>query len=122
MIIVIDMNLSPSWVVVLAAAGWEAYHWSTLGAFDAPDAEILTWARAHQAVVFTHDLDFGSLLAYTRAVGPSVIQVRTHDVTPDRLAPLLLPVLVTHEEALTTGALLIIDEAQARVRLLPLRP
>ena len=43
MIIVIDMNLAPAWVEVFAAAGWEAHHWSTLGSFDAPDAEMLTF-------------------------------------------------------------------------------
>ena len=45
----------------------------------------MAWAGEHGSVVFTHDLDFGSLLALTQAVGPSVIQVRTQDVTDVRL-------------------------------------
>jgi len=32
--------------------------------------------------VFTHDLDFGDILAATGAEAPSVIQVRTEDTTP----------------------------------------
>jgi predicted nuclease of predicted toxin-antitoxin system len=37
--------------------------------------EIKSWARAHGAIVFTHDLDFGAMLAATKANAPSVIHV-----------------------------------------------
>jgi hypothetical protein len=30
-------------------------------------------------------MDFGTLLALTRASGPSVVQVRAHDVLPEHL-------------------------------------
>jgi predicted nuclease of predicted toxin-antitoxin system len=56
--LLVDMNLSPRWVDVLATAGFEAAHWSTLGANNAPDAEIMAYARAHDYVVLTHDLHF----------------------------------------------------------------
>jgi predicted nuclease of predicted toxin-antitoxin system len=39
--LLIDMNLSPRWVDVLADAGIEAIHWSALGAYNAPDSEIM---------------------------------------------------------------------------------
>jgi predicted nuclease of predicted toxin-antitoxin system len=45
----------------------------------------MQWARNNDYLVFTHDLDFGILLAHSRDSGPSVIQVRTQDVTPDHL-------------------------------------
>jgi len=83
--ILIDMNLSPDWVKVLEHAGWEAVHWSTVGDMRAPDDIIMSWARENGYIVFTHDLDFGVLLALTRAESPSVIQVRTQDVFPDVL-------------------------------------
>lgn len=41
----------------------------------------MTWTREHVYVVVTHDLDFSALLAATRAVGPSVIQLHTGCVT-----------------------------------------
>jgi len=84
--ILVDMNLSPDWVMVLKAAGWEAVHWSTVGNPRAVDAEIMKWARQHDFVVFTHDLDFGALLAHSRAGEPSVLQVRTQDVATARAA------------------------------------
>ena len=35
--LLVDMNLSPSWVERLARHGFEAVHWSTFGAATAPD-------------------------------------------------------------------------------------
>lgn len=119
--LLIDMNLSPEWVDELRAYGWQAVHWSTVGALDATDRVIMDWAREHHYVVFTHDLDFGAVLAVTRATGPSVIQVRTQDVMPWRLAPVLAPILSQHQSVLEIGALIIVDEVKSRVRLLPLR-
>lgn len=60
------------------------------------------------------------MLAATRAIGPSVVQVRTQDVRPAALAPLLLLVLRQFKSELDSGALLIVDEVKSRVRLLPL--
>ena len=80
--ILIDMNLSPEWEEALHSAGWPATHWSRVGRLDASDREILSWAQANDHVLFTHDLDFGAILAISRADSPSVIQVRTQDLTP----------------------------------------
>lgn len=79
----IDMNLSPDWAPMLQRRGWNAIHWSVVGEPGASDREIMDWAVDHQYVVFTHDLDFGTMLALTRATGPSVIQIRAADVLPD---------------------------------------
>ena len=57
--LLVDMNLSPSWVDRLGRHGFEAVHWSTIGAAIAPDAEILAWANEHAFVLITnrsHDL------------------------------------------------------------------
>jgi predicted nuclease of predicted toxin-antitoxin system len=48
--LLVDMNLSPRWVSLLADAGIEAKHWSTLGAANAPDSGIMTFAEALRAV------------------------------------------------------------------------
>jgi predicted nuclease of predicted toxin-antitoxin system len=73
-------------------------------------------------VVFTHDLDFGIILAVTRAAGPSVIQIRTQDVLPDRQGKLLIAALRKYEAMLDAGALISLDERGARARILPLGP
>jgi predicted nuclease of predicted toxin-antitoxin system len=118
--LLVDMNLSPDWVAVLKGAGWEAVHWSTVGNPRAEDGEIMTWARAQKHVVFTHDLDFGTLLAPTQAGSPSVIQVRTQDVTPVAIGALVVNALRQFEGVLEKGALIILDEARSRARVLPL--
>ncbi len=119
------MNLSPEWQAFLSGHGIEAEHWSVIGAHDAPDREIMRWARENGRVVFTHDLDFGILLAHTRAGGPSVIQARTQEVSPQHLGPqhlgpLVLRALQAHGAALASGALLTIDESRSKVRILPI--
>lgn len=118
--LLLDMNLSPDWLPVLREHGFEAVHWSGVGDGRAPDAEIMRWAREHGHVVFTHDLDFGILLAHTKARGPSVVQVRAQDVRPGHLGPLVLLALHPHRDALEDGALLTVSEARSRVRILPI--
>lgn len=118
--IVIDMNLSPDWVAAFRAANIEAVHWSTIGDPRAEDTAIIEYARANGYIVFTHDLDFGMILALTNAAGPSVIQARTQDILPSSLGNTLISVLRNNEPALDRGALIVVDEARARIRILPL--
>lgn len=115
------MNLSPEWTAAFSAAGIESIHWSTIGNPRAEDIEIIEFARINGHIVFTHDLDFGTILALTHATGPSVIQVRTQDVLPSGLRKTLISVVRQNESALDQGALIVVDEARARVRILPLR-
>ena len=119
--LLVDMNLSPDWVAVLKQSDWEAVHWSTVGNPRAADSEIMTWAKQNGCVVFTHDLDFGTILALTQAEGPSVIQVRTQDVTPTAIGKLVVNALRQFQPQLEKGALIVLDEANARARVLPLK-
>lgn len=120
--LLLDMNLSPRWVQVFVDRGWEAVHWASVGDARASDREIMTWAREHDHVVITHDLDFGALLAASSFQKPSVIQVRTRDVMPESMAPLVIDALHRFERELDHGALVVIDPTRARVRILPLDP
>ncbi|HPA20776.1 MAG TPA: DUF5615 family PIN-like protein [Verrucomicrobiae bacterium] len=119
--ILLDMNLAPAWVGVLADAGHEARHWGAVGAHDASDATIIAWAKANGHVVFTHDLDYGALLHATGAVSPSVIQIRGEEVRPATMAATVVTALETAAEDLAKGALVTIDPRKMRVAVLPLR-
>ena len=114
--LLVDMNLSPEWAPVLQRHGWEAVHWSGVGD---PRASM-DWAVAHQDVVFTHDLDFGIMLALTHDVGPSVLQVRSENILPDYLEGSVIATLTQHEADLSSGALVVVDESRSRVRVLPI--
>ena len=118
--ILIDMNLSPSWVALFLDAGIEARHWSAVGAPDASDKELFDWAKSHGYTVFTHDLDFGSILSATNASGPSVVQIRAQDVSPSVLGPEVIRTLRRFEKSLTAGALITVEKDRARARILPL--
>ena len=118
--LLIDMNLSVDWVSEFAKHGYSAIHWSTVGDYRAKDTEIMEWALANGYIVFTHDLDFGTLLALTKAHGPSVLQVRGRTVLPERIGPLVLSTLKQFEAVLENGALVVVDLKTVRARILPL--
>lgn len=118
--LLLDMNLSPDWVPVLQRHGWQAVHWSEVGDARASDRDIMDWAVAHQHVVFTHDLDFGTILALTHETGPSVLQVRAENILPEHLEGPVIAALKQHEDDLTSGALVVVDENRSRVRVLPI--
>lgn len=118
--LLVDMNLSPAWVVVLESAGFSAIHWSAVGPPNASDAAIFAWARDNGCVVFTHDLDFGAMLAVTGAEAPSVFQIRTEDVSPEVLGTRATSLLTRFASELAAGALIVVDEGRDRIRMLPL--
>jgi len=119
--LLVDMNLSPRWISVLADAGIEAAHWSTLGADNAPDSQIMSYAHANDYVVLTHDLDFSAILAATHGEKPSVVQIRADDVSPDVIGKQVILALRQMASELEEGALLTVDPNRTRLRVLPLR-
>ena len=74
--LLVDMNLSPSWIKLLSDADVQAVHWSVIGKNNAPDSEIMAYAAGNDYVVLTHDLDFSAILAVTHGEKPSVVQIR----------------------------------------------
>jgi predicted nuclease of predicted toxin-antitoxin system len=119
--LLVDMNLSPRWVGLLTDAGFEATHWSSLGRANAPDPEIMAFAKANGYVVLTHDLDFGTILAATHGDKPSVVQLRSEDVSPDAIGRSVIDALRQMAAELDEGALLTVDPKRTRLRVLPLQ-
>ena len=118
--LLIDMNLSPEWVPVLEGEGWEPVHWSSIGDLGASDREIMEWARTNGYTLVTHDLDFGAILAATRAGKPSVVQIRAQDINPYHARNLIVSALKQFKSHLDRGALVSVDETRSRARILPL--
>lgn len=115
-----DMNLAPSWIAWLGVRGFEAVHWESVDARNAPDEDLMAWAASESRVVVTNDLDFGQILALTHATGPSVILIRGSKVLPSQIGDVVLEVLTTYQQELEQGALIVVDEQRQRVRVLPL--
>lgn len=105
----------------LSEAGHQAVHTRDLGLQRASDTVVLERARTDRRIVVSADTDFGTLLAASRADGPSVVLIRR---TADRSAHLLLALLLANlpaaEEALAAGAIVVLETDRVRVRPLPL--
>jgi len=114
------MNLSPDWRAVFNQAGWEPKHWNEFNHPNAPDTVLMTWAKKEGYLVFTSDLDFGALLSATKAVEPSVIQLRCEDTQPSSMGSIVVSAIQTYSKELTEGALMTIDASRMRIVLLPL--
>ncbi len=119
--LLIDVNLSPRWVASLANAGWQAIHWSEVGKANASDLEIFTYAAVNNCVVITHDLDFGAILAITHGKKPSVVQIRSVDMSPESIATQTIAALRLAQAEMEAGALLTVEPERTRLRILPLR-
>jgi predicted nuclease of predicted toxin-antitoxin system len=118
--LLIDMNLSPLWVEFLADSGVDSIHWSDIGQPAAPDTQIMDYASANGLVVFTHDLDFGALLARRKTRQPSVVQIRAQDVLPAAIGGMVVRALRASRSHLESGALVTVDPNRHRIRLLPI--
>ncbi|MCE7065614.1 DUF5615 family PIN-like protein [Dyadobacter sp. CY326] len=120
--ILIDMNLSPFWAEFFFQRGIEAVHWSAVGRANDPDEVIFEFARTNHYVVFTNDLDFGSILAATNTKAPSVFQIRSHSLLPNVIGDTVVQCLRQYAVYLEEGSLVTLYEQKSKVRILPLRP
>lgn len=118
--LLLDMNLSPALCDAFAKRGVEAIHWSQVGPAEATDQQILQWADANGCVVFTHDLDFGAILAGSGEKRASVIQVRAPNLLDHELVSVVAGVVHDQEAVLQAGALVVIEPHRQRMRILPL--
>ena len=115
-----NMGISPKTVAFLRAQGHDAKRLLEERLERLADSEIVDKARAEQSVILTSDLDFGQLLAASRAEMPSVIIFRLDDMSAPNVNRYLLKVIQGHADELTRGAILSVDERAIRVRRLPI--
>ena len=80
----------------------------------------MAYAAERGFVVLTHDLDVSTILAATHGTKPSVVQIRSENLSPTSIGDTLLAALQQMAPELAAGALLTIDPSQTRLRLLPL--
>lgn len=117
----IDNALSPTVAHGLRAHGHDAIHVRDVGLRSAPDHEVLAHASREGRVLLSADTDFATLLARTRARGPSVILFR-HGAQrqPAAQVALLIANLGALSAILEAGAVVSIEPARVRYRMLPL--
>ena len=114
------MNLSPLWENYLLENEIEAIHWSRIGNAWAPDQEIFEYAFNNNYLIFTNDLDFGTILSKTKTRLPSIIQLRTLEVSIKTMGKILVKCLKENEAYFIEGALITIEADRLRIRSLPI--
>ncbi|GHV82654.1 hypothetical protein AGMMS49991_12120 [Spirochaetia bacterium] len=117
--ILVDMNLAFRWAEMLSLRGISTVHWNAVGASNAPDSDIVSYAKDKGCAVLTRDLDFGDILSLTKAAAPSVIQIRVGDARPEQLLEVVYNTLISLKDEIEHGALVTIDEHKTRVHILP---
>jgi predicted nuclease of predicted toxin-antitoxin system len=104
---------------MLSSCGIEAVHWTAIGAANAQDTEIMSYARQNGYSVFTNDLDFSAILVSTRAASPSVIQIRAEDTRPEAHLDRVAEALLKYSAAIDQGTIITIDPYKTRMHILP---
>jgi len=116
----LNMNLPGRLCNALEAAGHEAVHVRDLGMAESSDDEITRRAVRDDAVILTHDLDYGALLAFSGDRRPSVVIFRVRHAAPANLVDRFQAAWRGIEEPLSAGAVVVIEDAAVRVRRLPI--
>ncbi len=83
------------------------------------DEEILSIARENEEVVLTHDLDFGTLMAFSNADSPSVVTFRIAHINADVFSGLIIDNWKSIEQALEDKSIVVFQEHTIRIRQLP---
>ncbi len=115
-----DMCISRRTVIWLRQQGHDAVHLSEERLQRAPDEAVLAKARQENRVLLTMDLDFGYLLAVSRAVLPSVILFRVSDERAEIINERLADILAECADDLESGVVVSVGERAFRVRSLPI--
>jgi predicted nuclease of predicted toxin-antitoxin system len=116
----VDNAVSPVVARGLTASGHDAIHVRDLGMAASPDPPIFELAAQQDRILISGDTDFGALLAFRESPKPSFILFRQTDKRPTSQLKLLLAHLPQLEDDLSSGCVVVFDDARIRIRALPI--
>jgi len=115
-----NMNISPLTVNELKKRGWRIVRVSEILEASTKDIELLNYARLHNKVLITQDLDFSAILALGGYEKPSVINIRIESPKPDLITRRIVKIVSEMKKELEVGIIVSVDEVTARYRNLPI--
>jgi len=115
----LDMGIAQSTARFLNGQGHDAVHLRQEGLERMKDEDIIVKARTENRVILTHDLDFGRIIALSRAKLPSVITFRLQDMQATNVNRFVSIVIERNGEELINGVLISVSEDTIRTRTLP---
>ena len=115
-----DMNISPLTVSTLRARGWNIIRSSEVMSKSTKDLDVLEYARLHDMVIITQDLDFSMLLALRGYTKPSLINIRLEEARPHKVTGRIMDTVSELQPELTQGVVVTVDETSVRYRYLPI--
>jgi predicted nuclease of predicted toxin-antitoxin system len=116
----LDMNLHRQLGRLLGTQGHGWRHVSDIGLHRAEDSTIMGEARVRREVILTHDLDYGTLLAFSGEKEPSVVIFRQSDIRPAALFQAMMRSWSLIAPALESGAVVVFEDNAIRIRMLPI--
>lgn len=116
----VDMPLSPKTADYLQSLGYDAVHLYYLGKSRATDEEIVKIAKEQNRIILSTDLDFGSILAYSKDIIPGVILFRIEYATAEKVNLFLSNLLYTVKPEMINNSIIAIDDFRIRIRKLPI--
>jgi predicted nuclease of predicted toxin-antitoxin system len=115
-----DMGVSIRAVDWLRSQGHDAVHLRERDLQRLPNGDIFLLAAIEKRIVLTFDLDFGEIVAQSNGQTVSVILFRLQNTRTDQVIQRLQAVVEQSSDALMQGAIIVVEDARHRVRLLPI--
>jgi predicted nuclease of predicted toxin-antitoxin system len=116
----LNMNVPRALGPMLALEGHDCRHVGDIELGEALDAAIVAEARSRGECVITHDLDYGRLLAFSGDSAPSVVIFRLRRADANLMHARMVSCWNEIETRLASGAVTVIEEAEVRIRRLPI--
>jgi predicted nuclease of predicted toxin-antitoxin system len=100
--------------------GYECMHAGEIGMGKSADDEILAWSLGKNAIVVTLDADFHTMLAVSRASGPSVIRLRMQGLGAWQVVELVQSVFAGFGDDLKRRSLVTVKAHKVTCHRLPI--